>query len=313
MTLPFTRDYTAIDGVSQYPAATDQRIQDGIVGVYTATKSIIGAILDAVGNVVFTRTADSPLLLLRDSAGNNRGLFDHNGYPMSRASLWREIWQNVINNINADANPITTAPSWNFWASTNVGTLWAVEPSTTFLFPTLALACSNVANSRPMLQSAQPILLASNTFASVVLEYEHDGQTGLPGFTYSGLSGNKDYTTNPEFVRFRAQSGTANWQAEARGASATTTVDTGVALSSTAAMVRFRIELHSSGSPYGAKARFFINGTLVAEITTNLPALSSTKLSIVFQTGNNGTTTANTLNIGPMVLAHNRTLAMDAL
>jgi hypothetical protein len=34
MALPDSRDYTAIDGVTQFPAATDQAIQDAIIDIY---------------------------------------------------------------------------------------------------------------------------------------------------------------------------------------------------------------------------------------------------------------------------------------
>lgn len=81
--------------------------------------------------------------------------------------------------------------------------------------------------------------------------------------------------------------------------------------STTGVIQKFRVELHGSGSPYGAKARFFINGTLKAEVATNLPPVG-TPLQITEGGGSTGASSI-TGRIGALRLISNRWDASPAV
>jgi hypothetical protein len=89
---------------------------------------------------------------------------------------------------------------------------------------------------------------------------------------------------------FEITSANTNWQAVTVAAGVSTKTDTGIAPVANTAQ-RFRAEYHGSASPYGAATvLFFINDTLVATNTTNVPV--SQVLGISFlgsRTAANGT------------------------
>lgn len=57
MSLPASRDFTGTDGISQLPASTFNKMQDLLVGLYMATLSTVGLVIDGVGNVASTVAA----------------------------------------------------------------------------------------------------------------------------------------------------------------------------------------------------------------------------------------------------------------
>lgn len=77
-----------------------------------------------------------------------------------------------------------------------------------------------------------------------------------------------------EFIGFQKQAGSANWFCCTRTGGVQTTTDSGVAASTaTATKDRLRVEWHGATVADNATraVRFYVNGTLVATHTTNLP------------------------------------------
>lgn len=253
-------------------------------------------------------SVDTAQASFQDSAGHVRGTVDHNGYPGGgRISVIDECW-NASVSASASQSPLTNNPRWQAWTTTST-TFNTVAASAAYPSPYIQVSTTATLNSRGSILSAIQLIHSSATMLSFATEA--DIGTLLVGDSYWGLSSNVDFTVNQHFVRFRQSQGTANWQAECRDAVTTTTVDTGVAVTSNGdpTAFRMRIELHGSASPYGAKARFFINGTRVAEITTHLPAAT---LYLAFE-ANNTNTAAQTLSVGGVHTVWNRYLAPDNL
>jgi len=315
MALPNSRDYTGIDGVSQVLSATWNSIQDFISDLYNGARTVKGLVIDGVSNVTFTRGADSPLFLSRNTASQNRWLVDHNGYPAGRRNEFREEWQiNFAAPVSATSSSITPAP--RFGATINAGgTINGAAPSTTYPTQFAAATVTSTSASKAFLWSNTTPFYASTTFLSLVLEFEV-AATNAPianQALYLGLgssAGAADPSTDTSYVRLRA-SGTANWFAECAIGGVATSVDTGVAPTvGTFPAQRVRIELHGSTSPYGNVARFFINETLVTTISTNMP---TTTMGISCGAHNISSASGQALNIGPIYMTWARYASLPAL
>src|SRR5690348_9530501 len=61
-------------------------------GLYSGLFSIKALTIDSTGGVSVTLSANSPLTTWKDTAGNVRGIIDHNGYRTGRTYEFRENW-----------------------------------------------------------------------------------------------------------------------------------------------------------------------------------------------------------------------------
>lgn len=119
-------------------------------------------------------------------------------------------------------------------------------------------------------------------------------------------------STLQNFVGFRKLEGTANWQCVTMNGGAATVTTTGTPPSATD-LQRLRIEWDGSGVADDAtsRARFYINGALVATHTANLP-ISQEADVILASNATSGASDATALLIGPGRVRSN-IVAIDAV
>lgn len=251
-----------------------------------------------------TTSTDAAQAYVKDANGNVRGLVDHLGYfGGGHVSYLDEVWDYTFS-ASSTATPLANNPRWAVVIA-SPGTIASSNPTTTYDSPFVTIAPLTGANQ--VLETAMPLVYYPTTSLSFMAEA--DVGTNLSGSFYFGLLSNGVtlFGGNPS-ARFRATGIGNNWQCETCNGTTTTTVDSGVAASPTSdpSGARLRIELHGSGSPYGSKARFFINGAKVAEITATLPPASPYLLAFQVTSNNNG-------YVGAVHCAWNRFLNPEAV
>lgn len=308
MTLPLSRDYTAIDGVTQFPAATDQRIQDNIIQAF----KVLGIPVTLTSP---STTDDLPQLVVKDAAGHVRAVIvDHNGLPTKgRVNHFREEWKVLLSSITA-GGIVSGNPMWFLTVAGAPGGLITQAPRTFYGGTVANIGVLNTLANKMAVASGLQLVNPSNADATWVLEYDlAPDAIGANGFTFwHGLSGSKDPNAPASgYAWFRKANGDTNWQCETNDGATTTTVNSAVAPTvDTAALQRFRIELHGASSPYGAMVRFFINETLVATSTTHLPTAVQ---YVVFAGLCTAAGTAHELMVGTVSLSSNRFASTGAL
>jgi hypothetical protein len=243
-----------------------------------------------------------PMLAVFDSAGNRRVALDHVGAMREQNVL--HIHQNWCD------------PTFSAWSSSvnGTGTNTAVtDPAANK--PSVWLAQAVVANADRAvmhLENQRPAKGPWNADMMCVIEWDVDATdlAGTPSLVYQGGLCHDEVTepSNEDAIKFYKTSGSANWkfQTTASGASNTNT-DTTVAATG---IQRLRIDMYGANWPGGARAQAFINGVLVAENTTNLPAnLPMSLLTYLKSTG----ATNKTVYVSPMTARFYRRLTDDAV
>lgn len=203
----------------------------------------------------------APHLALFDAAGNRRVGLDHLGFP--RVPLFEE-------------NQNWVAPMFAAWTESSSG-----SASNTVLqpgdgaSPGMWLQQLTTANAEvaAMYSSYRPLSGPIYSDQIAVLEFEVDSTAiaGTAAAVYqAGFVHDEGAEPSTEdFIKIYKTAANANWifkTYESLGAG--TDVNTGVVANG---YQKFRIEVHGSGAPGGAKAICFIDGVLRAVITTNLP------------------------------------------
>lgn len=278
---PFSRKRTYIDGVTQIPAEDMNDIQDFDVLV----KTLLG-----IPTTTPTIVSDAPQLLLKDAAGNVRGLYDHNGYPMGRRSELRIEWNQSSDGrlVGYTANAPTAAYPSAFGS---------------FVGPTSVLDAGG--------KTAQAMTHFGSNFLSVVLEAEiaYSALTAAHTTVTWGFSDNLGINSSTNAIWFQCALG-GNWNGFVTGHTA---LDLGVPpVSGSVPSQRLRLEVHGTASPYAGKVRFFINGVLRGEIAGAIP--SAALLQTMAVSGiSPGPTVATTGYVGPVFATWNRQLSQDAL
>lgn len=315
MTWPLSRKRTYFDLTSQFPAEDGNDIQDGITWLFNGIRTIRGLIVGGAGAAVFTRTADSPILLAKNSAENARWLIDHNGLPGGRIELLDEKWLLTQAATATPANPLSSYP---LWMTTISGASSQFNGAGTFPADQryggryVDLQPLNVTvGAKSFISTTNKLVDPTKTAISFVLDFDGGvDAVGANGYTtYLGLSATQDPTaTTTGFVWLKKASTDTNWQAQCGtgtpGAGTTTTVDTGVAaIAAGSGFQRFRIELHGSTTPYGAvTARFCVDDNPFVSITTNIP---TALLYLAFGATITSAGTAHDVTVGRIALAQN--------
>lgn len=235
-------------------------------------------------SAAFNLSSDLPQIALKDGGGHAKTTFDHLGYPLGHRSLqFKEDWIGYISTLSASVTPITAFPRWGMQVSGAV-TLSMSQPTSTYPTPMMVLACGAANGSYCSLFTAnQPLYLRSDTSAVLEADVMITSTSGLWKLAI-GFDQSVPFTSSTDYnALFTASSGSANWQVQTQngvGAN-TTTADSTVALA-TNTIVSLRVELHGSATPYGACARFFVNGVLKNTIATNIPAGQAMYLAMSF-------------------------------
>jgi hypothetical protein len=261
-----------------------------------------------------TTASDAPQYVYQDASSNTREVFDHNGYRSGRTTEFRESWffSTSITAAGSTAYPHSNGP-WNASISgthSTVATLAGGGGPIVGDSPVMQLVISGsgVTNDSAGFGGKQA-LFQPQTYVSAVLEFEITLATaGANNMTVTaGWNTSPGAASVTSFAQFMKRSTDINWQASTDGGGGSPTiVDTGVvALASS--LIFCRVEVHGSASPYGQCCRFFLNGTLVATITTTQPQTATNPMSPCFAivaTGNAG----NTLTVSPLLAIWNRSV-----
>lgn len=218
---------------------------------------------------------DAAQIKFEDYSGNVRYVIDHLGFPSGRRSEVRENW----------LEPSPTFGSGYRWtkaisgASVTTGVNGAANtggpmPESNNYYAGMSNASIG---DHAVVYSSNPFV-APQTYTSLVVEFEYliqsiTGATIMIGLMDSGSTGTASAPTSANSlvsVGYRSGVDTNGfWMIFTSNGTTFTATQTTVPF--TSSITSFRIELHMSGSPYGSKARVFINGTLT-EVTATLPS-----------------------------------------
>jgi len=291
---------TSLDGGNTFGAT-----QTTAVSMTDATSGVTFAFTGnfVAGDTYGFKGAFTPQAMWSDSAGNARFLVDHNGYPLGRIGRWSELWvlSNIVSatGLNSGATGLISnlVPGWYYdtnatdagWSLSvggvagtglsvgqfnfsNVGT--SVDA---YLYPAGQLFDAGWANICAVLEWYGYLNISGTT--SIADHYM--GLNGRPtngGFTYNGrFTGAAGTGPMKDGVFFRVPGAgnsvtTTTIHCVTRSFNSETDIDSGIAIGASGTLHSFKLELYGSGNPGGAKARFFIDGKFVTEITTNLPS-----------------------------------------
>jgi hypothetical protein len=228
----------------------------GAWATWTSVSTMTGSEATTLALPVF-----APLLQFFDPSGNRRVAQDHLGL---RRGTRTEIHQNWL------------APMFAGWTSVLAGSggltvaTDAANKPNAWLEHTIIFSGDKAAKYVPNVNKG-PMPATS----LVVIEFDVDASTALVGtldvvYQAGLIHDETSYPSTEDYIKVLKTSASANWvfATYASTGAAGTSVNTGVAASG---VQRFRIEVYGSSLPGGKRALCFINGALVAQITTNMP------------------------------------------
>lgn len=334
MALPLSRSTTYLPGgVPKIKAQDLNDLQDYLAGLYAAGYSVKALSIDGTGGNVATpgskllvvgrsTLSDEPLAVFSDQLGHTRSAYDHIGYPAGRRSELRENWDfNFLVNTAISGASIFGGSGYSRWnGSTTNGTRNQLQ--TTPGGPGAAGASAEALFAGALsldvaLLYGQYPWVTLQTFVSLVMEFEISG-TGGAGSGATNFWGLVDInhagvalSNATPFFGIGAKDATANWQMIHGDGATLVYTDLGfTTVGSIGNWNRVRIELHGSGSPYGACGRLFFNDVQVGgDMTTNIP-LVGVGMTPQFGVAATGASNANS-QIGPLYLTYNR-VALDS-
>ncbi len=285
-----------------------------------STVTLKGLITDSVGNNVGNRpTIDWAQIFALNSAGYARAvLVDRHGLPEAGwithlVEDWTGTAQTISGNGNNQqlANPLGR---WQTAIDVQGGAVTGTIAPVAYGVGTGAEMQSGATNAQIMALATAfaPLDTSSITNYSAVLGFDATFPNVSNVNFYLGFGDDPTLGANAgpgelTYALFDTVGG-GNWKARSANGGGPTATDTGVAIAATSH--RFRVEIHGSGSPFGAAtARFFIDEQIVATHTTNVPL---GRMHVVFGMVN-GTNSARTLFVGQVGLAFNRYAGRDAI
>jgi hypothetical protein len=239
-----------------------------------------------------------PLVSLKDSNGSYRGGFDHNGFPTMPFSKFEEDWTWPGTGLTT-TGAVTAMTGYTRWSYYLQGAASLDFGHSGLGFNRLAIvsaASANVAAAGTSLTTMFALVDDQTWVMEVPITINGGGTSGCSfgvGIGNGALSVNVAFDTAS--ILFRKLSTDTNWQAVTTAASTATVTDTGVA-PTTNVYQMLRIEYYGTNTARGQVVKFFIDGSLVATNTTNIP--TSTSLYPKFST--TYTATQRTLNVGPV-------------
>ncbi len=251
------------------------------------------------------------IMRYRDARLRSRFIVDHFGLPGGEYAAWREMfglttdWLRTTVGITTVVG--TSGMSWDV-AQDGLGTIGVNGPgilaginfSDTHPVLTMTIANAGVETSEMILNNACPTACwSTNTLCS--LDYNLQQHTVTDACWVHGLAGQGQHvnTINDGAFFIRANSVGATWHARVIQGGTATDVDTGVAGTADATH-HYRIVVVGSAIDDSSTSRvlFFIDGTLVANITSNIPAVGA-KMYPVWGGFTGGTAAPQTLLVGP--------------
>ncbi len=263
-----------------------------------------------------------PQLVHLDSAGNVRGVVDHNGYPTSRNSEFHDEWHYPTQakiGFPTDGTAHNLAILGSRWngITTQATASGAGIADPTAAFPARQLFLSgfgDVAVGGTAIYSAGPILPMSAAFLSVVFFWEMFANAGGDQNSqwFCGL-GNRpnaqDIPGTASAIGFFRQKTDLNWQAlTCRRPGGAEITNTNVVID--ASTLQCKVWVTGPGLPGGPRVRFYLNDNLVATQGTFYP---TDVLSWINQINcvQNGINNTGQFNVGPIRMIWNRQLSLS--
>lgn len=194
--------------------------------------------------------------------------------------------------------------NWQGYSSSgsNGSVSLATPTSQTFMAATLEQT-STSSGHRSFLASLLPVASMQNhatLFAETSFKW---GGENANSETYFALHATPTVGAVDHGVGFYKTPSSSNWFAKTNDGTSTNT-DTGVAVSGS--FQHLRIELYGSSTAGGARALFYIDGSLVATHTTNIPAANDDLYVETMLKNTNATGAATTVVVGPVRVSLNR-------
>jgi hypothetical protein len=295
---------TSIDGgttfgATQTTAASMTDATSGITLAFSGTFTLNGT--------AAFRSAFTPLAQWIDALGSVRSIIDHNGYRRGRTNEIIEDWQ-AWANLTGPSGP-QQAGRW-FYSVPASTIMFGLNATAAFPGGGLLLSTTSIPTSTSIGLTTPHGALMPQSFTSLVMEFEASmspvGANAMNwqiGLSSSGTTNVGTPLASANQVTIGRRSSDPNtWQLFTANGTTLNVVDTGVTINTTVPD-RITLELHGSASPYGARARCFINETLI-ETSANLP-LTTTALNLILGGTSTGTATA-TLTVSPLRTIFNR-------
>lgn len=254
------------------------------------------------------RPVDVPII--KTTTNQGKYTLDHLGYPLgSNLMLLSENWVGPFTGVLSSSGIITNFSKWSYAASGTNANVQSTQSFNPMYVPSLALSSGSAVNSyADAYTSTQVCFVNTNNLIAVV---ESNILFNMPttktwefyfGFIANPALGplTTDYCAMFSITCFGGvptigaftQSGTSN-----TGYSSTITYTAGN-------LYRLRVELHGLSSIYGKCARFFVNGSLMAVSTANLPLNVAQLLYVgakLFSGDTNASTTAYLTTVNCLV------------
>lgn len=305
-------NYTGVPTATQAPSgppvpggAPVVRIPaDGDAENAASITQMIKAVADWVAWLFLPRSRASQwveeILIFRDAALRKRFGIDHLGFPGGQLNIWPQDWGLTLTQNNTGTTP-ATQDGWyfNVTKTTGTGQVTVQAPSASFIGSRLVHCdCGDTAADYSYLAKAGPCLINANNLIAM----QWDARIpSLQNYTYvMGFHDNVSFITpgHGTQIRFYNNGGAGNWRCQTDDGTTQTDADSGVAIAT--GTHRFRIEFHGAAvDEAGAeRALFFIDGALVANVTTTLPSIGiGSAADVLFGLRNAGGTTG-TLEVG---------------
>jgi len=238
--------------------------------------------------------------------GVNRFSIDHQGFPAWGQLTIRENWltDESVGGSTSSGRFARLSVPWG-WGVIGTSTILTKPPSSTtgqsLAFPTIWLPTDGTSGSTVSLQLNSNCPCFADTNNTIVMEWAACmDTTGANAVTWQmGLLSN----TNTAKAMIQKANGDSNWQCITSDGTSTSTVDSGAAPGANI-FQRFKIVYSGAAGDDSGVARclFFIDGSLVANITTTLPA---TGLEPLFTGVMTSSTSARRLSVGPCWVTQN--------
>jgi hypothetical protein len=304
-----------------------------IDGIDAGTVSIKSIAIDGVGGATMSPTpaqliigpapalSDAPLSIWTDKNGDLRSIIDHLGYRRGRYYDYLEDYRGLGLN---GGTPITGASSGGtsvFWNVPVNATLAATAQASQMPGGRYAqINTNNMANGATALIYG-PWMFSPAFYTSLVLEFDAwfpasanvDVKIGLTHHDSGGSfvlpSGSPDSGAQ-EFAMVK-QAADTHWFLCTADTSNFTKTDTGISASTgvPGAVDHIAMELHGASSPYGSRARVFVNGAPAIDATpTHMPTLDLGMGIVVAVQAKNATNSGGVV-VSPIRVIWNRDLA----
>lgn len=312
--------------VASIPSGTDAPTIESITQAFKVAMDYLAYVFLNILATIFvskpTTASDVAQVYLKDASGNVRSVFDHNGYPSGRRSEYRENWDfNLVTNAIFTNQTIFGGSGYSRWNGKTIsGTrnIISTQPGGAS-DPSSYLQIFNSTGSTSDICSiyGQYPWVKLQTYTSLVMEFETNISTpsgttfalGLVDIANAGSTAPAAGASGAFRCQLGKRTGDTNWQAITGDGTTVAFTDLGV-VATAGVWTRIRIELHGSGSPYGACARFFINDVQVGgNITTHVPSAPTITTGSVPEFGVWATAGSNNAvaSVSGLYVTYNRT------